>query len=178
MTISYPDNTTPAPPATTAAEEAYVPIYARKPPKKKATPWLMAAPVALAAAVVIGWVAMSSDGDAPAAPVETAELTALNASAPLASTDDFTETAPLEPVRPAAAEPAPIAATAAPVRRTAAPAPRRAALQSSTPAPAPVEVEEAVASGPQPYLAEADTAPVAPGAAETGPILIAPQPLD
>ena len=121
MTISYPDTHTPP---TVESGEAYVPIYARKPPKKKATPWLMAAPVALAAVGAITWIAMSSDGEAPAASAETAELTALPESAPLMTTDAFTETAPLDPTPPAAAAPAPVEATPAPTRRAAAPPPR------------------------------------------------------
>src|SRR5690606_3131305 len=74
MTMSYTDTriTPPTPPppprAAPAADEPYVPVYARRAPKKGATPWLLAAPVALVAAGVVGWMLMS-DGE-PAAPAQ------------------------------------------------------------------------------------------------------------
>jgi|SRR5690606_17513626 len=178
MTMSYTETRAAPPPprAAATAEEPYVPVYARKAPKKGATPWLMAAPVALAAAGVIGWMLMAG-GDETAPAQEEAALISQPLNDPLlaAPTDEplLTE-APLAPTAPAMeqaaveAAPAPAPRAAAPVRRAApaAPAARAAPVEA-----APAAEEAATPTGPQPYLSApaAETPAPATPAAEAAP---------
>lgn len=159
MTMSFTEGrTAPTPPrAMPATEEPYVPVYARRAPKKGATPWLLVAPVALAAVAVVSWVVLAGGEEAPA------EAETIAAAQPLSdpllaapTTEPLSAQAPLAPVPPAPAQ-AVVEAQPAPVRR-AAPARRAAPVERAAPTPAPaatVVAEEAAApTGPQPYVAE------------------------
>jgi len=176
-------------------QETIVPVYARKPVKKKGPGkgLLIAAPVIAAGVLLGGWALMSGDGreePSPLAPATTAETSTARLARTTTAPEAVTSTLPAEPAAgeprvvetAAATPPAPRAAApaprtrAAPARRTsAARAPSAAAAADSAPA-TPIRARPYEASPVTP-VAPTATAPIVTPDPVTAPPTVAPTPV-